>query len=182
MRFEKWQALSNDYLIVEQRALEWELTPARISLLCQAHTGVGADGVLLIAPPAEEPDVAEVRIFNPDGSEAELSGNGVREAVLYMRRRGWTDRDSFSIHTAAGRIRPQITGPFTCRVDMGNARLSSPDFPGGPADGLGELQLSSPAGAHGASAAGSGSGARSGLIQSARTARPPQIVSPARPR
>jgi diaminopimelate epimerase len=153
MRFEKWQALGNDYLIIEQRALDWELTPARISLLCRAHTGIGADGVLLIAAPREEPDVAEVRIFNPDGSEAELSGNGVREAVLYMRSRGWTDRDSFSINTAAGRIRPQITGPFTCRVDMGNARLSSPDFPSGPDDGLGELRLAvSRAGAQGGSA------------------------------
>ena len=145
MRFEKWQALGNDYLIVEQQALDWELTPARISLLCQAHTGIGADGVLVIAPPAEEPDVADVRIFNPDGSEAELSGNGVREAVLYMRRRGWTDRDSFSVHTIAGRISPQITGPLTCRVDMGNARLSSPDFPSGPDDGLGELRIAGPA-------------------------------------
>jgi diaminopimelate epimerase len=83
--------------------------------------------------------VADLRIFNPDGSESELSGNGAREAILYLRRRGWTDQDEFSIHTAAGRIRPTITGPFTCTVDMGLAKLRSEDFPGGPSDGRGEV-------------------------------------------
>jgi diaminopimelate epimerase len=83
--------------------------------------------------------VAELRIFNPDGSEAELSGNGAREAILYLRRRGWTDRDEFSISTVAGEIRPTITGPDTCKVDMGNARLRSSDFPGGAEDGSGEV-------------------------------------------
>ncbi len=136
-RFEKWQALGNDYLIVEQGALPFELTPARVRLLCAAHFGVFADGVLLLSPPADPADVADLRIFNPDGSEAELSGNGAREAILYLRRRGWTDRDSFSISTVAGRIRPTITGPDACRVDMGTASLTSRDFPGGPPDGRG---------------------------------------------
>ena len=64
--------------------------------------------------------VADLRIFNPDGSEAELSGNGAREAILYLRRRGWTDSDSFSIGTAAGRRSARrITGTDTCSVDMG---------------------------------------------------------------
>ena len=62
------------------------------------------------AAPTRE-HVADLRIFNPDGSEAELSGNGAREAILYLRRRGWTDRDAFSISTLAGEIRPTITGP-----------------------------------------------------------------------
>ena len=84
--------------------------------------------------------MADLRIFNPDGSEAELSGNGAREAILYLRRNGWTDQDVFSIRTAAGEIRPHITGPDTCKVDMGRAKLTSKDFPGGPADGTGTLQ------------------------------------------
>ena len=91
--------------------------------------------------------MAELRIYNPDGSEAELSGNGAREAILYLRRRGWTDQDTFSIKTAAGEIRPTITGPDTCRVDMGRASLTSKDFPGGPGDGRGELAAED---AHGA--------------------------------
>jgi diaminopimelate epimerase len=100
---------------------------------------VFADGVLLLSPPVDAANVADLRIFNPDGSEAELSGNGAREAILYLRRRGWTHQDSFSIHTAAGAIRPRITGPDTCTVDMGRAKLRSQDFPGGPEDGRGEV-------------------------------------------
>ena len=135
MRFEKWQALGNDYLIFERP----ELTPAQIRRLCDPHFGPGGDGVLLLAPPDAPGYVARLRIFNPDGSEAELSGNGAREAILYLRRAGWTASDTFSIQTLAGEIRPTITGPTTCRVDMGRASLSSPHFPGGPPDGRGEL-------------------------------------------
>ena len=91
MRFEKWQALGNDYLILERAALPAPLTPAIVRRLCDPHFGVGADGVLELSPPDEPGFVARLRIFNPDGSEAELSGNGAREAILYLRRRGWTD-------------------------------------------------------------------------------------------
>jgi diaminopimelate epimerase len=125
MRFEKWQALGNDYVIVEESELPFELTPARIRL---------------ISASAERGFVAHLRIFNPDGSEAELSGNGAREAILYLRQRGWVDHDEFSIQTAAGEIRPQITGPTTCRVDMGRAKLSSKDFPSGGEDGTGTVE------------------------------------------
>jgi diaminopimelate epimerase len=145
MRFEKWHALGNDYIIVERDALPFELTPARVRMLCDVHTGVGSDGVLLLAAPADPRDVADLRIFNPDGSEAELSGNGAREAILYLRRRGWTQRDSFSIGTPAGTIRPTITGPFSCRVDMGRAQLCSGDYPAGAEDGRGELTVASSA-------------------------------------
>jgi diaminopimelate epimerase len=140
MRFEKWQALGNDYLIIERAELPFELTAARVRLLCAGHFGVYADGVLLLSEPADPQDVADLRIFNPDGSEAELSGNGAREAILYLRHRGWTEFDSFSIHTAAGRIRPQITGVDTCRVDMGRAAVTSADYPTGPPDGRGTIE------------------------------------------
>jgi diaminopimelate epimerase len=137
--FEKWHALGNDYMIVEAAALPFELTAGRIRKLCAAHTGVGADGILLLSAPDERGYVARLRTFNPDGSEAELSGNGAREAVLYLRRRGWTSAETFSIQTAAGEIRPTITSETTCTVDMGVARLRSADFPSGAQDGLGEL-------------------------------------------
>jgi diaminopimelate epimerase len=140
VRFEKWQALGNDYAIVEERQLPFELTPERVRALCAPHTGVGADGILLLSETDERGFVAQLRIFNPDGSEAELSGNGVREAVMYLRRHGWTDLESFSIRTAAGEIRPRVTGPDTCTVDMGRARLTSrEDFPTGAEDGTGAL-------------------------------------------
>jgi diaminopimelate epimerase len=139
VRFEKWQALGNDYAVIEAAALPFELTPARIEAFCAFHTGVGADGILLLSQTEERGMVASLRIFNPDGSEAELSGNGVREAVMYLRRSGWTDADTFSIETAAGEIRPTITGPTTCRVDMGHAALTSKDYPQGPPDGTGTI-------------------------------------------
>jgi len=139
MRFEKWQALGNDYVIVEAADLPFELTPGRIRRLCAPHTGVGSDGVLVLSPPPQPGLVAGLRIFNPDGSEAELSGNGARQAVLYLRRRGWTQEDEFEIETAAGRLRPCVTGESTCTVAMGRARLASPDFPSGAEDGRGEL-------------------------------------------
>jgi diaminopimelate epimerase len=140
MRFEKWQALGNDYIIVERDALPFALTAARVQLLCDSHLGIGADGVLELSPPDAPGFVARLRIFNPDGSEAELSGNGAREAVLYLRAAGWTDQAQFSIQTAAGEIRPTIHDERTCTLDMGRARLQSPDFPSGGADGLGEIE------------------------------------------
>jgi diaminopimelate epimerase len=139
MRFEKWQALGNDYLILERGALAFELTPARVRRLCEGHFGVFADGVLLLAHSDDPHFVAELRIFNLDGSEAELSGNGAREAILYLRRHGWTGEDEFSINTPAGEIRPTVTGSDTCRVDMGHASLTSKDYPLGLPDGIGEL-------------------------------------------
>ena len=123
MRFEKWQALGNDYVIVEADALPGEPSAALVRALCDRHLGIGADGVLVLAPPDEPGFVARLRIFNPDGSEAELSGNGARQAILYLRRAGWTRAAQFSVQTAAGEIRPTILSETTCRVDMGRARL-----------------------------------------------------------
>ncbi|MDP2709888.1 MAG: diaminopimelate epimerase [Solirubrobacteraceae bacterium] len=137
--FEKWQALGNDYLIFEQRALAFDFTPQRIERICDVHTGVGSDGILLLSEPDGPGFVARLRIFNPDGSESGLSGNGAREAVMYLRRNGWVDTDRFSIQTGAGEIRPHITGPDTCTLDMGRARTSSDDFPSGDADGAAQL-------------------------------------------
>lgn len=139
VRFEKWQALGNDYLIVERSELAFELTGARIRKLCAPHTGIGADGILLLSDADEPGFAARLQIFNPDGSEAELSGNGAREAVIYLRRHGHADSDRFSIQTAAGEIRPTITSQTTATVGMGRARLSSPNYPSGPPDGRGTL-------------------------------------------
>ena len=140
VRFEKWQALGNDYLIVEAAALPFELTPERVRRLCDPHFGPGGDGVLELSqaerarlrrPPAD---------LQPRRLGGRAVGNGAREAILYLRRRGWTDADTFSIETVAGEIRPTITGETTCRVDMGRARLQSKDFPDGPDDGCGEVE------------------------------------------
>jgi diaminopimelate epimerase len=139
MRFEKWQALGNDYVIVEADALPWELTPERVRRLCDPHFGVGSDGILLLARAEDTAYVAELRIFNRDGSEAELSGNGARQAALYLRNAGWTRDEEFSIHTPAGEIRPTITAPNTATLAMGKAALASADFPSGGSDGAGRV-------------------------------------------
>jgi diaminopimelate epimerase len=140
MKFEKWQALGNDYLIIEAAALPQEPSPARIRRLCDPHFGPGSDGVLLLAPVETPEYVAELRIFNPDGSEAELSGNGAREAALYLRRSGWTDADEFTIQTKAGPITPTIRSDREATLDIGRASTRSDDFPSGPEDGRGELE------------------------------------------
>jgi diaminopimelate epimerase len=139
MKFQKWTALGNDYLIVERSDLSFPLTAAAVRRLCDRHAGPGADGLLELSPPDAPGFVARLRIFNPDGSEAELSGNGAREAIMYLRRTGWTDQDQFSIQTVAGEIRPTILSATTCRVDMGRAKLRSEHFPSGGADGTGEV-------------------------------------------
>jgi len=139
MKFEKWTALGNDYLIVEAAALPWTPTERRIRRLCDPHFGVGSDGLLLLAPIEDPAYVADLRIFNPDGSEAELSGNGAREAVLYLRRTGWTDEDEFTILTKAGPITPTIRSPREATLEMGRAATSSDDYPSGSEDGRGQV-------------------------------------------
>ena len=139
MKFEKWQALGNDYLILETAQLPWELSEPRVRWLCDPHFGVGADGVLLLSQSEDPALIANLRIFNPDGSEAELSGNGAREASLYLRRRGWTEKDTFSIGTEAGPIVSTIVSELICAVEMGRASTVSKDFPSGDKDGTGSL-------------------------------------------
>ncbi|MEI6447717.1 MAG: diaminopimelate epimerase [Actinomycetes bacterium] len=140
MRFEKWQALGNDYLIVERSRLPWDLTAERVRRLCHHNFGPGADGILLLDS-AEGQSVASLRIFNPDGSEAALSGNGAREAAMYLRQRGWTEADTFSIETAAGTVVPTILDERRCSMALGMASVSSEDWPDGPADGIGSVSF-----------------------------------------
>jgi len=139
MRFEKWQALGNDYVVVDADHLPWELIAERVRRICEPHYGVGADGILLLSQHDDDRYVAELRIFNPDGSEAELSGNGAREAVLYLREAGWTDADTFTILTKAGEVTPTITGTGVVSMALGRASVTSPFYPSGPPDGTGTI-------------------------------------------
>lgn len=121
MKFEKWQALGNDYLIVTE-----PVDPETVQQLCHRHLGVGADGVLHVERTDEPGYVARLRIFNPDGSEAELSGNGAREALMWIHHRGWAPGKEFSIVTIAGEIRAHVLDDRSCRVDMGRAKVGEP--------------------------------------------------------
>jgi diaminopimelate epimerase len=141
VNFEKWHALGNDYVIIESEALgELTLTPGRIRAICAPHTGIGSDGILLLSSPPPGTDaVAHLRIFNPDGSESGLSGNGAREAIMYLRAHGRAD-DELTITTAAGPVRARIADDRTCTMDIGMMRTASEDFPDGPPDGRVELE------------------------------------------
>lgn len=139
MKFDKWQALGNSYVILEAADLPWDLTPDRIRRLCDPDFGIGSDGILLISPAPGADEVARIRIFNPDGSEAGLSGNGVRIAVLHLYRQGRTGGETFTVQTAAGPVTPTVTSARTCSVAMGRAATVSPDFPSGSPDGRGTV-------------------------------------------
>jgi len=141
LKVHKWQALGNDYLVVDEGELPWDISPKRIRLLCDRHFGVGSDGLLLLGPPLSEAAVASLRIFNPDGTEAELSGNGARQAALFLVDLGRTESETFVIDTKGGPVEPTVLSEHEVRMSMGTASTSSPDlFPGGPADGVGELE------------------------------------------
>jgi diaminopimelate epimerase len=89
MRLSKWHGLGNDYLLVEQAELPVPLTPERVRRICDYHFGVGSDGILEVV--SADGARAEVVIWNPDGSTAELSGNGTRIAARWLARRGGVD-------------------------------------------------------------------------------------------
>jgi diaminopimelate epimerase len=141
MKFEKWQALGNDYVILEADDLPWGLTEDRIRRICAPHVGIGSDGILLLSRPESHDHVADLRIFNPDGSEAELSGNGAREAALYLRRSRWTESDEFEMRTATRIAQAKILSPNSASMDLGRASTESEDFPSGDPDGRGRIDI-----------------------------------------
>src|SRR3954465_20680 len=90
MRLSKWHGLGNDYLLGEQAELDAPLTPESVKRICDYHFGVGSDGILEVV--STDGDTAEGVIWNPDGSVAELSGNGTRIAARWLARRAGADR------------------------------------------------------------------------------------------
>lgn len=133
----KYHGLGNDYLVVEPGRFREVLTPAHMRALCDRHRGIGSDGVL-VGPLAgtDRPtdlasDVPALRIFNPDGSEAERSGNGLRIFARHLWEWGHVDFSPFSIHTAAGLVRVRVLSPEGDRIaiEMGQVRFSSEDIP-----------------------------------------------------
>ena len=134
MRFTKLHALGNDFLVVSPGG-EPELPAAGefARRICDRHTGVGADGLLLISPDAGEPDKAGFRIFNADGSEAEISGNGLRCATAFLAYENKIASAKAHFRTAAGdRVCEIISsrGPvFEVKVGLGAPRLAAKDIP-----------------------------------------------------
>ena len=127
MRVAKWQGLGNDYLVIEESELQGGLDPEKIRTLCDRNLGVGADGVLVKYPPSGSLPgaVARMRIFNPDGSESEMCGNGMRIFARYLHTAGLVGEEEFVVETLAGAIRPRLEEGDRVRVDMGTARFRS---------------------------------------------------------
>jgi diaminopimelate epimerase len=102
MHYVKSHGLGNDYIVIDPDNVPFEVTREAARLICDRHYGVGSDGILLVRPGAGG-DFG-LRIFNPDGSDAEKSGNGIRIFAKYLREHGYTERDGFTIATEGGRV------------------------------------------------------------------------------
>ncbi len=131
MRFVKMHGLGNDFLMIDARAGFPAHEAALARRWCERRFGVGADGLLLLLESATCD--WRCRILNSDGSEAEMCGNGIRCFAKYLRDSGLEARDSFTVETLAGTIRPQLLehrpDVAVVRVDMGEPRLRPEDIP-----------------------------------------------------
>ncbi|MDX6407778.1 MAG: diaminopimelate epimerase [Gaiellaceae bacterium] len=123
MKLSKWQALGNDYLLIEQAELTQPLTPDRVRQLCDYHYGVGADGLLEIG--VVDGARADVRIWNPDGSTAELSGNGARIVAAWLARKSGAERVTFSV--GPRELEAQIGADGNIAVDVGKVEVGEPE-------------------------------------------------------
>jgi len=129
--FYKGHGLGNDYIALEMEALPFDLTPPAVRLFCDRNTGVGSDGILA-AVPTEAADFG-LRIFNPDGTEAEKSGNGIRIYAAYLLDRGRVRiGPPFTVETPGGIVRVRIVGEtadgvYDVEVEMGTASFRSAD-------------------------------------------------------
>jgi diaminopimelate epimerase len=140
MRFHKYHGLGNDYLVIDPKDLDRDLTSAEIRLICNRNYGAGSDGIL-IGPIATDAADCKVRIFNPDGSEAEKSGNGLRIFSRYLFDKGLVGTEPFTILTLGGTVRSQVY-PDTkmVRVQMGQVTFDAAKIPvaGDPREVIGE--------------------------------------------
>jgi diaminopimelate epimerase len=122
MRFSKWHALGNTYVLVERTELDGPLEAADALHLCDPHHGVGADGVLeIVEVRGAEADMV---VWNPDGSQAELSGNGARIAALWLARRSGV---AFPRIRVGGRIVPARVDDDEVEVDLGEVDVGRPE-------------------------------------------------------
>jgi diaminopimelate epimerase len=129
--FGRGHGLGNDYLVMEERQLPRPLSPTAIQRICDRNWGVGSDGILLLVHTTRA-DFG-LRIFNPDGSEAEKSGNGLRIFAKYLWDRGHVTREAFTVDTPGGIVECRLharggqVGFVT--VEMGRATFRAPEIP-----------------------------------------------------
>jgi len=129
--FVKSHGLGNDYIVIDPNNISFELNPEATKLICHRNYGVGSDGILLLT----KSDTADfgLRILNPDGSEAEKSGNGIRIFAKFLYEHGYTNKDNFTIETLGGLVKADLeikNGKVAIiTVDMGKASFKSNEIP-----------------------------------------------------
>ena len=123
MQFSKWHGLGNDYLLVERAELAFPLTPERVQRICDYHFGVGSDGIVEVT--SANGDRAEVVIWNPDGSTAELSGNGTRIAARWLARR--SGAGTVRISVGPREVVAEMRGGKQVEMDMGPVEVGEPE-------------------------------------------------------
>jgi len=129
IEFSKYQALGNDYLVIDPNKTPFPLSPKTVRLICDRHQGVGSDGLLY--GPIQQGPTLHVRIFNPDGSEAEKSGNGTRIFAKYLIDTGYVTDTQFTLQTAGGPVRIEVLDRDATqfRTDMGTVTYQSEAIP-----------------------------------------------------
>ncbi|HSS81056.1 MAG TPA: diaminopimelate epimerase [Gaiellaceae bacterium] len=123
MKLSKWHGLGNDYLLVEQSELETALTPELVKRICDYHFGVGSDGILEVV--SADGDTAEIVIWNPDGTVAELSGNGTRIAARWLARRA--DASEVRILVGPRIVTARLHGERHVEQGMGRVEVGPPE-------------------------------------------------------
>jgi diaminopimelate epimerase len=130
--FVKMHGLGNEYIVLDSANIDFKLTEQAIKRLCNIHFGIGSDGIVLNVP-SSKADFG-FRVYNPDGSEAEKSGNGLRIFCKYLYDNDLTKKKKFSVETLTdivyAEIAEEINGKASLiKVDMGKAIFSSRDIP-----------------------------------------------------
>lgn len=152
--FFKAHGHGNDYLVFEEGAGP-ALTPALVRRICDRRRGPGADGIVVVEAGSEAAGTS-LRMFNPDGSEFERSGNGLRIAAVHLRRRGRAGEDWFPVTVGGDRVRMRVRGPVTDGSHDAMVEMGEVGFPRGAPfvlpgrigqDGRVALSLPSPDGA-----------------------------------
>lgn len=129
IRFHKYHALGNDYIVLNPDEVQIELTPEKIKRICHRNYGIGSDGILVGPFGTAESDFA-LKIYNPDGSKAEKSGNGLRIFSRYLWDVGLVKQESFTILTDGGIVNSQVFHEgSTVTVEMGRITFDSRKIP-----------------------------------------------------
>ncbi len=129
MRYTKYHGLGNDYLVIQPDDAGGNLEPAQVRAICHRNYGVGSDGILLGPFPSDTCDF-RVRILNPDGSEAEKSGNGLRIFSRFLYDNAYVQNKPFTVETVGGNVVCQVhDNGKTVTVEMGKVSFLSSEIP-----------------------------------------------------